>query len=86
MRLLWDRQTFLPQRARSNAEEFRRPEDRNAGPFHARIRRIQEGSGVIGGKLGIPEIVILSFIMMGFFDFLVGFGVVVWAGAKNMTQ
>lgn len=40
---------------------------------------------MIGVKLGIPEIIILSFVMMGFFDFLVGFGFVVWAAAKNMA-
>ena len=41
---------------------------------------------MIGGKLRIPEIIILSVVMMGFLDFLFGFGVVVWNAAKIVLR
>jgi len=40
---------------------------------------------MIGGKLGIPEIIIMGIVMMGFLDFLAGFGVLVWNTAKIMV-
>jgi len=41
---------------------------------------------MFGGKLGIPEIVIVGIVMLGFVDFLFGFGVLVWNAAKIMVR